>query len=62
VTPKMLTLGPNALHRPLPALSFVGLGWAWTVYRTRDRQNVFDTETQVDTQRNEVDEPEGAAR
>lgn len=62
ITPMMLTLGPSVLYGILAALSFVGLSWAWIVFRTRDRQNIFDTESQIAPERDDVDEPEGAAR
>lgn len=48
VTPLLLALGPSAFYGILAALSFVGLLWAWIVFRTRDRHSEFDVEADIE--------------
>lgn len=45
VTPLLLQVGPGLMYGILSAVSLVGVVWAGVVFRTRDRDNVFDTET-----------------
>lgn len=48
VTPLLLSFGPGPFYSVLAGLSFIGLTWAWFVFRTRDRHSEFDTEAQDD--------------
>ncbi|WP_353815691.1 hypothetical protein [Agromyces sp. SYSU T00266] len=57
VTPMVLEYGTTPLYAMLAVFSLVGCGWAWLVFRTRDRHDEFAAETGADA----VDVPEAAA-
>jgi len=51
LTPLILELGTTPLYVLLTIFSVVGLGTAWWVFRTRDRHDEFDTESELDKAR-----------
>ena len=44
VTPTLLIGGPSLLFGILTVGSAIGVGWAWIVFRTRDRHDEFESE------------------
>lgn len=48
ITPLLLELGVGVLYGTLSVLALIGCGWAWIVFRTRDKDDAFATEAQLD--------------
>jgi len=48
VTPLILLAGPTAFYLMLATFNLVGVGWAWVVFRKRDRLDAFTTEAEAD--------------
>lgn len=49
VTPLIVAFSPTVFYFFLSACVAIGCGTAWIVFRTRDRRNEFDTETELES-------------